>query len=90
MLVRKVGRVDGAAWYEVQLAMRPSGGIGWVQADSVGVYVTVAQIVIDVSARRLTVYRDGKPGETLRGPLLQFPTRRGESLVLIAAVPRER
>ena len=31
------------------------------------------------------VYRDGGQAETLRGSLLQFPTRRGERLVLVAA-----
>ena len=31
------------------------------------------------------LHRDGKPGETLRGTLLRFPTRKGEKVVVVAA-----
>ncbi len=60
MLVRQTRQIDGVTWYGVRLAMRPSGANGWVRASSVGTYATVAKIVIDVSARRLSVYRRGK------------------------------
>jgi hypothetical protein len=33
----------------------------------------------------IAVHRDGKPAETLRGSLVQFGTRKGERLVLVAA-----
>ena len=33
----------------------------------------------------VTLHRDGGPAETLRGSLLQFPSRKGETLVLVAA-----
>jgi lipoprotein-anchoring transpeptidase ErfK/SrfK len=49
-----------SAWYDVWLAMRPNFSSGWVRASSVGTYATAAKIVIDVSARRLTVYRGGR------------------------------
>jgi hypothetical protein len=60
MLVRKTRRIDGAIWYNVSLAMRPTGGSGWVLAGSVSTYTTVARIVIEVSLRRLSVYRNDR------------------------------
>ena len=60
MLVRKSRDAGGAKWYQVWLAVRPNFSSGWVRASSVTTYTTPARIVIDVSARRLTVYRDGR------------------------------
>lgn len=60
MLVHRARQIDGATWYEVSFMKRPSGGSGWVQASGVGTYITEAKIVIDVSARRLSVYRKGR------------------------------
>jgi lipoprotein-anchoring transpeptidase ErfK/SrfK len=60
MLVREARQIGGSTWYDVSLTMRPSGSSGWVQASGVGTYTTVAKIVIDVSARRLSVYRKGR------------------------------
>jgi hypothetical protein len=33
----------------------------------------------------VTLYRDGKKSETLRGSLLQFPTRKGERVVVVTS-----
>lgn len=60
MLVRKTRQIGGLTWYDVWLARRPNGSSGWVRASEVGTYATVARIVIDVSARRLSVYRSGR------------------------------
>jgi lipoprotein-anchoring transpeptidase ErfK/SrfK len=60
MLVRAARRVAGTDWYQVWLAMRPNFRSGWVRATSVAIYATPAKIVVDVSARRLTVYRGGR------------------------------
>jgi lipoprotein-anchoring transpeptidase ErfK/SrfK len=60
MLVRSTRQIGGVTWYDVWLAMRPNFSSGWVRASSVGTYATAAKIVIDVSARRLTVYRGGR------------------------------
>ncbi len=57
MLVRKSRRAGGADWYQVWLAVRPNFSSGWVRASSVTTATTPARIVIDISARRLTVYR---------------------------------
>ncbi len=60
MLVRKTRRVGGADWYQVWLAKRPNFSSGWVRASSVATYTTASRIVVDVAARRLTVYRGGR------------------------------
>lgn len=63
MLVRETREVDGDAWHSVWLATRPNGSTGWVRANAVGTYTTAARIVIDVSARELSVYvHDGLKG----------------------------
>jgi lipoprotein-anchoring transpeptidase ErfK/SrfK len=48
-------------WYRVELPMRPNGLTGFVRARDVQVQTVAARIVIDVSARRLTLLRRGKP-----------------------------
>jgi lipoprotein-anchoring transpeptidase ErfK/SrfK len=60
MLVRKTERIGGATWYDVWLPRRPDFGSGWVPASSVATYTTTAEIVVNLSARRLTIYRGGR------------------------------
>jgi lipoprotein-anchoring transpeptidase ErfK/SrfK len=48
------------AWYRVQLPMRPNGVTGWVRAGEVIVATVQTRIVVDLSARRLTLFRDGR------------------------------
>jgi hypothetical protein len=47
-------------WYRVQLPMKPNGIVGFVRARDVDVAVVKARIVVDVSDRKLTLYRAGK------------------------------
>ena len=57
-------RVDGSCRrtsYEVQVAMRPNGTTGWVSARAVAVHPVTARIEIDISRRRLTLFRRGEP-----------------------------
>ncbi len=57
-------RVDGTCdptGYRVQLPMRPNGRTGWVAAGAVDVRTVRTRIVVDVSERRVTLFRDGKP-----------------------------
>jgi lipoprotein-anchoring transpeptidase ErfK/SrfK len=49
-----------AAWYHVQLPMRPNGAVGWVRAADLWIGRVRTRIVVDVSARRLTFFRDGR------------------------------
>jgi lipoprotein-anchoring transpeptidase ErfK/SrfK len=60
MLVRSATAAAGRTWYHVLLARRPNGSTGWVDARDVTVFETSSRIVIDTSARRLTVYHQSK------------------------------
>jgi lipoprotein-anchoring transpeptidase ErfK/SrfK len=45
-----------AAWYRILLPMKPNGRTGFVRARAVNLRPVRSRIVIDLSARRLTVY----------------------------------
>ncbi|MGZ4410058.1 MAG: L,D-transpeptidase family protein [Gaiellaceae bacterium] len=47
-------------WYRVQLSVVPNGTVGWVRAWAVQTYRVRSRIVIDLSRRRLSLYRSGK------------------------------
>ena len=47
-------------WYRVQLPMRPNGIVGYVRASDVAVEKVRTRIVVDVSDRRLVLFRDGR------------------------------
>jgi hypothetical protein len=47
-------------WYRVQLPMRPNGIVGYVRARDVRVAKVRTRIVVDVSDRRLALFRDGR------------------------------
>jgi lipoprotein-anchoring transpeptidase ErfK/SrfK len=47
-------------WYRVQLAVLPNGTQGWVRAWAVDVYRVPTRIVVDLSERRLRLYRAGR------------------------------
>ena len=56
-------RVDGrcrATHYKVQLPIRPNGATGWVSAGDVRVRKVNIRIAIDLSQRRITLFRDGR------------------------------
>jgi lipoprotein-anchoring transpeptidase ErfK/SrfK len=55
-----VGRDCVPRWYRVQLPVRPNGATGYVRADALDVRTVTARIVVDVSDRRLTLYRAGR------------------------------
>jgi hypothetical protein len=57
----RVDRRCRAGWYLVQIARRPNGVTGWVRAAQVDVEPVRTRIVVDLSARRVTLYRSGKP-----------------------------
>ena len=46
-------------WYRVQLAVVPNGTAGWVRAWAVRTYRVRSRIVVDLSQRRLRLYRSG-------------------------------
>jgi lipoprotein-anchoring transpeptidase ErfK/SrfK len=53
-------RTCAAAWYRVQLPMRPNGVTGWVRAPAVAVAGVRTRVLVDLSTRRLTLFRDGR------------------------------
>jgi lipoprotein-anchoring transpeptidase ErfK/SrfK len=56
-------RVDAAckpSWYLVELPIRPNGVTGWVRAADVDVQTVETRIEVDLSARRVTLFRDGR------------------------------
>jgi lipoprotein-anchoring transpeptidase ErfK/SrfK len=46
-------------WYRVQLAVVPNGTAGWVRAWALRTYRVRSRIVVDLSQRRLRLYRSG-------------------------------
>jgi lipoprotein-anchoring transpeptidase ErfK/SrfK len=50
---------DGNRWVHVRLPGRPSGHTGWILADQTVRSSTEWHIVVTVSKRRVTVFRDG-------------------------------
>jgi len=54
-----VGAACTADWYRVQLAVVPNGTAGWVRAWALRTYRVRSRIVVDLSERRLRLYRSG-------------------------------
>ena len=49
-----------ARWYRVQLPIKPNGATGFVRASAVETGLVRARVVIDLSAKRLTLFRSGR------------------------------
>jgi lipoprotein-anchoring transpeptidase ErfK/SrfK len=49
------------AWYRVQLPIRPNGVTGYVRSSSVHLERVASRIEVDLSARRLTFFKAGRP-----------------------------
>lgn len=49
-----------AAWYRVQLPLKPNGSTGYVRARAVNLRVVRSRVVIDLSRRTLAVYSRGR------------------------------
>lgn len=47
-------------WLRVELPMRPNGAVGWVRADHVRLARVHTRIVVDLSARRVRFYENGR------------------------------
>ena len=60
-LVLRSRRIDGTAWLQVRLPMRPNGRTGWVRESALGpLHVVRTQLVVDRGALRATLYRAGR------------------------------
>jgi hypothetical protein len=60
VLGKVVDRRCRARWYRVQLPMRPNGITGFVRASDVRIAAVRTRIQVDLSERRVTLFRDGK------------------------------
>jgi lipoprotein-anchoring transpeptidase ErfK/SrfK len=47
-------------WYRVQLPKKPNGATGFVRANALHVETVPSRIVVEISKRRLTLYRSAK------------------------------
>lgn len=60
VLITRRTVVDGVPWVEVLLPMRPNGTRGWIPQDVLVLSRTRVRVAIDLSQRRLRVFRAGK------------------------------
>jgi lipoprotein-anchoring transpeptidase ErfK/SrfK len=60
LLVDEIREVDGVPWYRVWLVGPPNESRGWVRDGQMAFYTTASKIVIDLSRRKLMVYRRGQ------------------------------
>ena len=63
---KRVGKHCGATWYHVYVPSRPNMRTAWVKAGKIGLVAVHSKIVVDISARTVTLYRFGRP--VLRTP----------------------
>ena len=78
-------------WYRVQLPMRPNGAEGWVRAADVDVAPVHTRIYIDLSERRVTLFRRGRPVLRAKAAIgsSATPTPVGRYYVNQRLVPRD-
>lgn len=81
-----------ARWYRVQLPLRPNGSMGYVRADAVWLGRVTTRIVVDLSERRVTLFRRGRVvmHATAAIGTTATPTPRGQFYVNQRLVPRDR
>lgn len=60
VLASRVDRSCRATHYKVQLPIRPNGATGWVRAADVRLRAVHTRIAVDLSQRRITLFRDGR------------------------------
>ena len=60
LAVRRDAACD-PTWYRVLLPVRPNGAVGWVRAADVALRRVTTRILVDLSDRRVTLFRDGRP-----------------------------
>ena len=60
VLAKVRGRDCRARWYRVQLPIKPNGVTGFVRASTVALGRVRSRVDVDVSAKRLTLFRNGR------------------------------
>jgi lipoprotein-anchoring transpeptidase ErfK/SrfK len=59
-LVGRANGPSGATWLHVGLPGRPNGHTGWIKQQATQSIVTLWHVVVDRTARRVTIYRNGR------------------------------
>ena len=79
---RRTG-VQGVRWLHVRLPGRPNGRTGWIRRRATVASTTSWHIVVDISSRRVVVYRSGRPARIVKAVVGKpsTPTPRGEFFV---------
>ena len=74
---------DGTRWLRVRLPGRPNGSTGWIRKARTTRSSTAWHLVVDLSERRLTVYRSGRVVEAFSAVIgsRSTPTPRGRYFV---------
>ncbi len=84
---------SGASWLRVLLGGRPNGRSGWVRARLTAPATTGWAIRVDLSARRVTVHRDGRRARTfgavVGAPATPTPSGRFFVEEVVVLDPRE-
>jgi len=88
-LVREARRVDGHLWYRVLLPRRPNESSGWVSAAEVRVAPRSYRAEIDLSERRLTLFKDGEAARAFPVAIGQpaTPTPTGHFFITVQLRP---
>jgi lipoprotein-anchoring transpeptidase ErfK/SrfK len=60
VLGKRIGANCRPVWYRVQLPIRPNGAVGWVRASAIELQPVDLRIEVDVSQRRLELFRSGR------------------------------
>jgi lipoprotein-anchoring transpeptidase ErfK/SrfK len=73
----------GARWLHVMLPGRPNGSTGWIAQAGTRELITGWRIVVDLAARRLRVYHDGRTVRTFQAVIgkSSTPTPTGQFFV---------
>jgi lipoprotein-anchoring transpeptidase ErfK/SrfK len=91
ILGERVDRRCRPTWFHVEIAIRPNGATGWVPEGAVAVGSVRTWILVDVSARRVTLFRAGKRVLSTRAAVgaSATPTPLGRYYVNQRLVPRD-
>ncbi len=92
-LVGKLVRADcQVAWLKAELPLKPNGVTGWIRARDVDVASVQTRILVDLSARRVTLFRAGRPVLSSRAAIgaPATPTPTGRYYVNQRLVPTEK
>ncbi len=66
VVARRVDQNCEPSWYRVRLPRAPNGRLGWVRAADVELGEVRTRLLVDLSDRRVTLYRSGKRVLTTR------------------------